>query len=150
MKVELERRPAHLPVFKLPVSVLELIGKVGEAAILWNIKHQQQADGSPLQENKPATKRRKQRKGRPLLSLVDQLHRFARGRGQSWSAQIDANKSWVILEPATSELARLVVYVQKMGYTGWFALNEKAAQKVRDIIRKWIQAEFDKARSKSG
>lgn len=158
MKFEVVRAVrANLPALKLPVELLEKIGKIGEGSILQNIKNQQTMDGGQLQENAPSTRRRKERKGRPLKSLVDQFHRFTRGRGQSWALQVEPHRNWVILEPATQELRNLSRWLQegrpskgKYKYLGWFGLNEKAAKLVREVTRAWVRDEFEKARRKQG
>jgi hypothetical protein len=153
MKVELKRIPAQIPALDVPDWFLEKVGKIAEGAILYNIKHQLRADGGTLQQNKKVTRDRKRKLGRPQLSLVDQFHRFTRGRGQSWATQVDARRKWVIVEPATRELAKLVEYVQKGGkgrhkYLGWFGLNQHALDAIRTQIRDWIRGEFEKARKK--
>lgn len=104
---------ANLPALKMPVELLEKIGKIGEGSILQNIKDQKQASGQALERNSPRTLEIKRRKGRPLKSLVDQFHRFTRGRGQSWATQIEPHRNWVIIEPATQELRKLSEWLQK-------------------------------------
>lgn len=139
---------AKLPELRLPVDVLEDFGELGEASILDNIKKQQQADGGALKENAPITKKRKRKKRRPLLSLVDRLHRFVRVRGQSWAHEIHVRSSTVKIRAATQELRNIAEYVQRMGYTGWFGINERARAAMRARLRKWIREEFKKARRK--
>ena len=149
MKVKVVRKKkAVMPTLRLDVKLLETIGKVAEGSILDNIKRQREADGSPLQRNAPSTRETKRRKGRPLLSLVDQFHRFARGKGRSFAQQIDTHGSRVYIEPATSELRRLSRWVQERGYTGWFGLSAKSGELVRMMIRKWMQSQFAAAAKK--
>ena len=148
MKISIKRKPATIPALKVDAALLEKLGQVGEGSILKNIKSQTQASGAPLKRNAPSTRKRKLKKGRPPLSLVDAFHRFIRGRGRSWALQVDYHGQQGVLRPATAELAQLVRWVQAMGYTGWFAVSPKAKKLMSAVTQKWIKAQFSKARKK--
>lgn len=137
---------AKFPALRLDPSLLKEIAKLGEASILSNIRRQQQADGAALKANAPQTRERKRKKRRLQLSLVDSKHRFVRGKSGSWTAQIHARTSTVILQAATNELRNLSEYVQRMGYVGWLGINKQARAAMRASLRKWIVAKFRGAR----
>lgn len=142
---------AVFPGLELPQAVLEDVAKVAEASILDNIRRQKQADGSALESNRQSTMEAKRRKGRPVMSLVDALHRFVRGSSISWASTIYRRRATVIIEPATGELRNLVRWVQEGGdgrnrYTGWFGINKEARAAIRERLRQWVRDEFRKAR----
>ena len=159
---------ANLPTLVLPENVLEDIGKIGEASILDNIKRQQKATGAPLPRNKQSTIDRKEEKGRPPLSLVDQYHRFVRKNSGSWASQVVLRRQWVIVKPANPEIRQLSQWVQEGGkgrgkikrgkrkgerkttggtkrYRGWFGLNREAKAAIKWLIRDWIIRMFRQA-----
>lgn len=146
MKMRLiRRRKATLPTLNVPIEVLDELGKVCEAGILENIKRQKTARGRAIRQNAPSTLKAKRRNKRPLMSLVDELHRFTRGLGASWASNPNTHKSSVSIEPATKELARLSRYVQLKRYTGWFGISAKARKAMKQKIREWLVDEVDAA-----
>ena len=151
-EIRVKRVKAKLPALRIPMPVMRKVGKVAEGSILDNIKKQRQADGSPLKENAPSTQERKRRLRRPLLSLVDELHRFVQGNRGSWHwyPTKKGEQTLVVITPATAELRRLVRYVQDKGYTGWFAVSKKGEAGIRKIFRDWIKGEFRLAARQSG
>jgi uncharacterized FlaG/YvyC family protein len=143
-----ERIRAELPALRIPRTVTSQIGRIAEGNILDNIKTQKRADHGSIKANAPSTLERKRRLGRGTRSLVDELHRFVQGNRKSWrwTASKKAEKAVVTIVPATAQLRRLVRFVQEKGYVGWFALSDDGREAIRQVIRKWIRREFDKAR----
>lgn len=138
-----------LPDVFLDEKAYDQIGKVAEASILDNIRRQQQADGSALKINAPSTRERKRRAGRPVLSLVDRLHRFVKGNQRSWKVRKTTKRgrvNGIEVVPATSELKKLVRYVQEKGYVGWFGINKDAVAAIKEAVRESIRRQFKKAR----
>lgn len=137
-------RKAQWPKMRPGRALMLEIGKVLEGSILDNIKRQIQVDGTtPIQRNAPLTRKRKQERGRPLLSLVDEKHRFVRGAGASWRST--ATSSSVTVKPATRELRDLSLRVQGGGYEGWFGLSRDGAAVVRKLLQHWIRQQFRSA-----
>lgn len=135
MKVKIVReKVATLPKIELGASTFKVIGDIVEVSILRNIKSQTQGDGSPIKSNKQSTRDRKASLGRRLLSLVDEQHRFVKGRMRSWRHK--ATRNSVVVEPATPELAEISGHVQRMGYTGWFSASREGARLIRETVRK--------------
>ena len=155
-KVELKSNGATVKLltglagFDFSKPMMEATGKVVVQSIHRNIKNQVQGDGSPLKRNAPSTMERKRRKGRVQRSLVDQFRRFV-SRAMSFS--VTASKSIVTIRPTGYSgggkvgVDKLSGYVQKMGYTGWFAIDSMGAKKIRFIVRKRIQHVLAKSRT---
>lgn len=138
MKMDLHRDQMFIPPkVRLDRQAYEEIGDACTASILRNIQEQRQADGSPLKQNAQGTQERKLREGKPLLSLVDEEHRFVKGRGDSWAVR--ASDDEVVVEPATEEFAEIVGYVQERGYVGWFGPSAEGWSVIRGIIRKALE-----------
>ena len=156
-KVVRERR-AELPPLKLERALLERMGKVAEGAIIENILRQKQADGRPLQRNKPSTRDRKIKQGRlyhgKVKSLIDEKRRFVKGRGQSFKSRIILAGRGLLVEPGTGagrpsikQLSRWLQepHPERNRYLGWFGLNKKARKALKTELRKWIEAQFKAA-----
>jgi hypothetical protein len=140
MSVTRERisHPGDLEIGK---ENFEKIGEIVRASILRNIQSQTQANGAPLKENAPSTRRMKELAGRPQLSLVDKLHRFV--KPSNWL--VSAENKRVVVEPR-GDLVELCEEVQVKGYTGWFGLNRKGIELVREILRGTIKKWWESRR----
>lgn len=125
-------------------AVIRTIADVAAASIPDNILKQRQADGSRIRVNKPATRRRKRLNGRPMLSLIDEKHRFIQGAKGSFKHEMRGTKGRhaIVIKPATKELATLSRHVQQMGYTGWFGLSKQTIEAIRELIRQAVKKTF--------
>lgn len=130
---------AEIPSIKFPKPFWSNVAKIIEGSILDNLRKQQQADGSALKKNARTTLLRKQALGRRLLSLVDKEHRFVKGNAASWKPLKFLGGKGVEVGPATGELKRLSIFVQKKGYTGWMGLNKEALSALKALARKEIK-----------
>lgn len=154
MSVKIVRETkAELPANFIDETAIKSVMKTAEGSILDNILNQVTADGGRLKANSPKTLLRKQKQGRPLLSLVDRAHRFIKGGGRSWKVGIvkthGGKKDALIVRPASLELANLVKWVQEAGYLGWFGIRKAHIQVMRDAIRKSIRRSFAKKARRS-
>lgn len=112
------------------------VGDVVKGSILDNIAKQKTATGEQLKVNAPATRERKHRAGLPLLSLVDIEHRLVRTGDTSYEiVRYLAKGSGIVVGAATEEVAKLVRYVQKAGYVGWFGINRKGREAIKALVR---------------
>ena len=137
MGIRLERKSRARPaVLTFDKAFWDDVAKVYEGAILSNILRQQQANGERLKINAPSTRARKQRLGRPLLSLVDNLHRFVKGMRQSWTLLRYLPGGGIVIGPANDELRRLSREVQAKGYTGWMGLGRDGRAAMKALLRK--------------
>lgn len=136
------RRRAQLPLIRsIPRPVLDEIGQVAAGAIIDNVLQQRQADGTRLKTNAPSTRERKRREGKPLLSLVDELHRFIQKGVGSWGIvrYLPAGRG-IVVGAMTEELRRLVRYVGAAGYTGFIGLRPKHRAAIGAVIRRWLSS----------
>lgn len=125
------------------------VAKVAEASTLESIRNQKQRDGSKLKVNAKSTRDRKRRKGRPLLSLVDEKHRFTKGGQNSWDIiKFLPGNTGIVIAGATVELRKLVEYVTEKGYIGWLGLHTAGVRAVRALMRREVKRQFRKAAKK--
>ena len=144
-KRDVRRFRVELSALKLSKDFLALCGRIMAAGIIDNIKKQQQWGGGALKKNAESTRKRKQRKGRPLLSLVDEMRRFVRGRGVSWAIDVDPAANDVVVTPATEELRQLVEWVQEMDYVGWFGISRSTYRALKEAYHAEIKRAIDEA-----
>jgi hypothetical protein len=123
---------------KISADDYAIVGQLAKTSIQDNINQQMQADGSSLKANAPSTARRKELENKPVLSLVDEEHRFI--QPDSFSATVVDER--VTIEPGNEELKDLSRQVQEKGYTGWFGLNATAEKAVRVTMRNAIKRLF--------
>lgn len=140
------KKKALLPAVTLPKVLMEDIAEKASTGIVDNIMLQKQASGATLKRNARSTRLLKQakNKGKPVLSLVDEEHRFVQTQGESWSWRLSGfgKRKRIIIRPRTGELATLNRYVQEKGYVGWFDISAKTEAAIRKLIRDWLTLLF--------
>lgn len=120
----------------MPKEFWKQVADTVEAGILDNIVKQKQADGSMIKTNARSTLMHKIALRRGTRSLVDEKHRFVKGRGRSWKAiRYLANGAGVVVGPATQELRELSRYVQQKGYTGWMGISATTRAALKELWR---------------
>lgn len=137
------KRHVRMPELRWSREFWGKVGKVAEGAALDNLRQQRTTDGGRLKANAPKTRERKRKEGKPLLSLVDEEHRFVRGNRQSWKIlRYLPRNTGVVVGAATDELKKLVRYTAKMGYVGYLGLSTQQLKAVRALIRQEFRAMF--------
>lgn len=113
-------------------------GKIVIGGVLDNIAKQKTAEGGPLKVNAPSTRDRKRRQGKPLLSLVDELHRLV--RAASWTiVRFLPRGSGIVVGAATAQVGALMRHVQEAGYQGWFGVSKAARAALKARLRLELQ-----------
>jgi hypothetical protein len=137
------------PKIELGKPFVEKIGQIIAAGVVDNILKQRQTGGARIRVNAPSTRERKQRQGRPTLSLIDdpKKRRLVKGRGRSFQSGVmgTRGKYRIKIVPATQETRQIVRYVQDKGYTGWFGVHEYTYNAVVELIRQTVKEKWKKA-----
>lgn len=144
----------NAPKIALTKAFAEKIGKLLAAGVVDNILQQRQAKGGSIKVNAPSTRERKQRQGRPTLSLIDdpKKRRLVKGRGRSFASGVmgTSGKYTIKIVPATYEARQIVRYVQDKGYTGWFGVHKDTKAAVIEMIREEVKKKWAAAIAKRG
>lgn len=138
---------AKFPAFRLDDATMVQLGELLSLGVVDNILQQKQASGARIRPNAPSTRHRKQRLGRPVLSLIDdpKKHRFIKGGKGSFTYSAKGHSRGtrtIVVEPATGELRKLNRYVQQKGYVGWFGVSRETEAAVRLALRDFIKRTF--------
>lgn len=150
-ELKLERSvAAGIPEIKWTKKFWDKTARVVEGSTLENIASQKTRKGGHLKKNATSTRLRKADAGRRQMSLVDEEHRFVKGKRQSWKILKYLPKGkGIVVGGATAELRKLVGYVTKLGYVGWLGLAPDGVAAVRALMRKEVKDMFRRAKNKA-
>lgn len=145
------KKPARPPgAIRMPQEFWDKAAQVAIGSIIENILTQRQADGTRIKANAPATRARKRKQGKRLLSLIDEQHRFVRTGRASWTLKRYLPQgAGIVIGPATEELRQLVWWVWQAGYRGYIGLSKKGRAAIRALIRKSIQDMINRRKAAS-
>jgi len=131
---------ATLPRINLGVKTMEELGEIVSESVVANVRASRKADGGSIKENQPSTERRKAASGRKwrggIRPLIDKQFRLIRAKGNSY--KVTASNNQAVVGFATPEIGKIAIYVQRMGYTGWFGVNKLAARAIRKVVRRRV------------
>jgi hypothetical protein len=147
------KRALKLPEIRLSKEFWTEVGGLVAAGIVTNVIMQRKGEqssnraivvsrGGRLKMNKKSTRDRKAAEGKPLMSLVDEEHRFVRSGGSSFkvvrylrSGRIMGAVVGVVVGPATRELRELIGHVAQRGYVGYIGLHSSVKKAIGVALR---------------
>lgn len=133
MKAKLTRvQKFNIPKIDLGQETMSEIGEEAKASIIENIERGETADGASLKRNESSTV--KQKAGsRPLIGKNGRILN---------GLKVTLDRDGVNVEPGSDEVRRIIGYVAAKGYVGWFAINSRGREKIREIIRERMRQLF--------
>jgi hypothetical protein len=135
-----KKKPPEFGPIILSKSFWDQVAKLTAGSIIDNVISGKKADGSAIKTNSPGTRARKRKQGKPLLSLVDNEHRFVKDGDASWKLiRYTANGQGVVVGAATGELRELIDSLGAMGYTGYVGISEKLGRAIGELLRKELE-----------
>jgi len=140
-------KKANLPRFVFTRKQWKGLGDVVGEGVADNIRRSKQADGSPIQENKPGTILQKRNKGSTfrgrIRPLIDEKHRAIQSKERSWRTLASTRNAKII--GTTLWLLDKMIEWQQRGYTGWMGISKVTRRVLRAELKLIIRQLIRKA-----